>query len=163
MNPRQWKELVARLDAMEAMVDRVNKMSIHYLRACDDRILSEDWSDFRDAVVRHLGLDPEAAQMRGWGDDGHVDVRFHVPAEDLYGLLRGDCASSLPASPEPSELISLQEAAKRLRLDPKTVRRYVANGRLTGYRVGPRALRVRAAQVAALSRPVSSSDEGASA
>jgi excisionase family DNA binding protein len=37
---------------------------------------------------------------------------------------------------------SVAEAADYLGLSPKTLRRYIASGRLTAYRVGPRHLRV---------------------
>lgn len=51
-------------------------------------------------------------------------------------------------------LITLAHAADILSLDEKTIRRYVAAGRLIGYRVGPRAIRVDAAEVEALARPI---------
>ncbi|MGB8652245.1 MAG: helix-turn-helix domain-containing protein [Mycobacteriales bacterium] len=44
----------------------------------------------------------------------------------------------------------LQEAGERLRCSTKTVRRYVASGRLTAYRVGPTMLRVSARQLDAM-------------
>ena len=46
--------------------------------------------------------------------------------------------------------LTLQEAAERLRCSTKTVRRYVASGRLTAYRVGPTMLRVSAEQLDAM-------------
>ncbi|MEH6820909.1 MAG: helix-turn-helix domain-containing protein [Dietzia psychralcaliphila] len=42
-----------------------------------------------------------------------------------------------------SRLISLQEAGDYYGVSVKTVRRWIAAGRLEGYRVGPRLLRVR--------------------
>jgi len=51
-------------------------------------------------------------------------------------------------------LIGLQEAADRCGVCYKTIRRYIAQGRLDAVRVGPRALRVDAAAVEALKRPV---------
>lgn len=51
-------------------------------------------------------------------------------------------------------LIPLRQAAELLSLDEKTIRRYVADGRLTGYRIGARVLRVDAEQVAALAQPI---------
>lgn len=51
-------------------------------------------------------------------------------------------------------LISVTEAGNRLGFNEKTIRRYIAAGRLTGYRIGPRALRVDAAEVEALAQPV---------
>jgi excisionase family DNA binding protein len=46
--------------------------------------------------------------------------------------------------------LTLQEAAEQLRCSTKTVRRYVACGRLTAYRVGPTMLRVSAEQLDAM-------------
>lgn len=54
----------------------------------------------------------------------------------------------------PGTLITLSEGGQRLELSEKTLRRYVAAGLLTGYRVGPRDLRLDAAEVAALARPI---------
>ena len=52
------------------------------------------------------------------------------------------------------ELIGLQEAADRCGVHYRTMRRYVAAGRLNAVRVGPRLLKVNAADVDALLRPV---------
>ena len=38
--------------------------------------------------------------------------------------------------------VSIAEAAEYLGVSTKTIRRYIAAGRLTGYRTGPRLLRV---------------------
>lgn len=51
-------------------------------------------------------------------------------------------------------LLTLAQAADILSLDEKTLRRYVSTGRLTGYRVGPRAVRLDAAEVDALVQPI---------
>lgn len=42
-----------------------------------------------------------------------------------------------------SRLISLAEAATYYGVSTKTIRRWIADGRIEGYRVGPRLLRVR--------------------
>lgn len=52
------------------------------------------------------------------------------------------------------ELIGLQEAADQCDVSYRTVRRWVAEGRLNAVRVGPRLLKVDAAAVAALMQPV---------
>ena len=57
-------------------------------------------------------------------------------------------------APRPPRYASFEEAAEYLRVNPKTVRRYVASGRLTGYRVGERLLRVDLNEVDALLRPI---------
>ncbi len=44
-------------------------------------------------------------------------------------------------------LISLTEAADRLDVSTRTLRRYIAAGRLTGYRVGPRLIKIDPAEL----------------
>jgi excisionase family DNA binding protein len=39
-------------------------------------------------------------------------------------------------------LVSLSAAAEYADVDPRTVRRWIASGRLTAYRVGPRLIKV---------------------
>jgi excisionase family DNA binding protein len=55
---------------------------------------------------------------------------------------------------KPTQYITCREAAERLHVSPKSIRRRIAEGDLTGYRIGPKALRVDAAEVEALARPV---------
>lgn len=43
----------------------------------------------------------------------------------------------------PGKLVSLEEAAHYFSVHPKTIRRWIAAGRLEAYRVGPRLLRIR--------------------
>ncbi len=50
--------------------------------------------------------------------------------------------------------LTLQEAADRTGLGTRTIRRYVATGQVTGYRVGVKAVRVKTADVDALFRPI---------
>lgn len=52
------------------------------------------------------------------------------------------------------ELIGLQAAADRCDVSYRTIRRYIANGRLKAVRVGPRVLKVAADDVEQLLRPV---------
>lgn len=40
------------------------------------------------------------------------------------------------------KLVSVQVAAEHVAVSTKTIRRWIAEGRLPGYRLGPRALRV---------------------
>lgn len=55
---------------------------------------------------------------------------------------------------ELKHLIGIQEAADRLGVSYRTVRRWIAAGRLTAVRVGPRLLKVSAADLDALMQPV---------
>lgn len=48
----------------------------------------------------------------------------------------------------------LEKAAKTLGCSTKTVRRYISTGRLAGYRMGPRLLRVDMNEVEALLSPI---------
>ena len=51
-------------------------------------------------------------------------------------------------------LISVNAAATRLGLDPRTIRRYISDGVLPGYRVGSTLVRVDQDDVDALVRPI---------
>lgn len=57
-------------------------------------------------------------------------------------------SDNLPAHP------SIQQSAEWLGVDPKTVRRYIAAGRLNAKRVGPRLIRVERESLLALGTPV---------
>ncbi|WP_100522674.1 helix-turn-helix domain-containing protein [Mycobacteroides abscessus] len=53
-----------------------------------------------------------------------------------------------------SKLHSLQDAATSLGVCTKTIRRWIADGRLPAYRVGPRLIKVDLSDVNALQRPI---------
>ena len=59
-----------------------------------------------------------------------------------------------PKAEAGSAKASLAEVADALGCSTKTVRRYIADGRLTGYRMGPRLIRVDMAEVAAMLSPI---------
>lgn len=54
----------------------------------------------------------------------------------------------------PVEYISLAVAAQMIGITPATLRVYIAEGRIPGYRVGPKFTRVRLADVETLIRPI---------
>lgn len=58
----------------------------------------------------------------------------------------------------PKKLQSLAEAAKYANVHPRTLRRYIASGRLTAYRVGPRLIKVDLNELEAIFRPVGSAE-----
>jgi excisionase family DNA binding protein len=49
---------------------------------------------------------------------------------------------------------SIADAAAYADVSPRTIRRYIAAGRLTGYRVGPRLVKVDLADLDAIMRPI---------
>lgn len=58
-------------------------------------------------------------------------------------------------TPAPSRVwLTVPEAAARLALSERTIRTYISHGRLTAYRLGPKALRLDAAEVDAFGQPV---------
>jgi excisionase family DNA binding protein len=59
-----------------------------------------------------------------------------------------------PETPPSRRLVSLNKAADYLDTSPRTIRRAIAEGRLTGYRFGPRTLRVDLNEIDAVLRPI---------
>jgi len=51
-------------------------------------------------------------------------------------------------------LASIAEAAQFAGVTPKTIRNWMSAGRLTGYRMGPRLLRVDLAELEAMANPI---------
>ncbi len=58
------------------------------------------------------------------------------------------------------ELVTLQDAADHLDVSSKTIRRYIASGRLIAYRVGPRLLKIDLVEVDGLLHPIPTADGG---
>jgi excisionase family DNA binding protein len=58
------------------------------------------------------------------------------------------------------QLITIAEVAERFRVHPRTVRRRIAEGALTAYRVGPHLIRLDADEVDALLRPIPAAGAG---
>ena len=52
------------------------------------------------------------------------------------------------------KLIGLQESADRCNVDPRTIRRWIAAGRINAYRVGPRLIKVDVEELDKVLRPV---------
>lgn len=59
----------------------------------------------------------------------------------------------MSTTPAP-DWITLREAAERLQISEKSTRRWIAEGRLQAVRIGPRMIRVDAASIAALGKPL---------
>lgn len=58
------------------------------------------------------------------------------------------------ATPTTKRLVSVTEAAAYCACHPRTVRRRISCGDLTGYRMGPRLIRVDLDEVTAMLRPI---------
>lgn len=54
----------------------------------------------------------------------------------------------------PDSLISIDEAAARLDVSTKTIRRRISDGTLKAVRIGPRLIRIDAASLASAGRPL---------
>ncbi len=63
-------------------------------------------------------------------------------------------ARTTPVARPTRQLRDITAAADHLGVNPRTIRRYISEGRLTAYRVGGKLLRVDMAEVDALARPV---------
>lgn len=61
---------------------------------------------------------------------------------------------SAPQRTQSKRLATLAEAAEYLQISPRTIRRRIADGSLTGYRLGSRIIRVDLAEVDSLMRPI---------
>lgn len=58
------------------------------------------------------------------------------------------------AQPVHAKYLDIPQAAQVVGVDPRTIRNWIAAGRITGYRFGPKLLRVLEADVLALGQPV---------
>jgi len=58
-------------------------------------------------------------------------------------------------------LVKLTAAADRYDISPRTIRRHIAQGRIRGYRLGDRLIRVSLEDVEALARPIPTADADA--
>jgi len=69
---------------------------------------------------------------------------------------------ALTRPPAPARrLVSLLDAAEFAGVHPRTIRRRVADGTLTGYRMGPRLLRIDLNELDAMLRPIPAGDRNA--
>ncbi len=74
---------------------------------------------------------------------------------------RGRASSRATAAPRAGtgrvarrRLVSLAVAATHADVSTRTLRRYISHGRLTGYRVGPRLIKVDLNELDAMARPI---------
>ena len=85
---------------------------------------------------------------------GSVDV--HGPIDRLAGANRATRRASAKSKPteDAPRYVTLERAGVFLDTTPRTIRRAIAEGRITGYRFGKRMLRVDLNEVEAALRPV---------
>lgn len=67
----------------------------------------------------------------------------------------------MPKNRAPKRLSAIPAAADIYGVHPSTIRRYVSDGRITGYRFGPRMVRVDLDELDALLRPLATAERGA--
>ena len=67
----------------------------------------------------------------------------------------------MPANRAKQRLSSIPDAAEQYGVHHQTIRRYISAGRITGYRFGPRMLRVDLDELDALMRPLATAKRGA--
>ncbi|MET8428354.1 helix-turn-helix domain-containing protein [Nocardia sp. NPDC059091] len=71
-------------------------------------------------------------------------------------MTRSRSSLKVPIKPTPggAPLVTIQEAAKTVSVTERTVRNWISNGLLTGYRFGPKIIRVDREELLALATPV---------
>lgn len=79
-----------------------------------------------------------------------------LPSSSVHGPVRGRVmpASRKPTSTSSRRYLTLSDAAGWLSLDEKTLRRWISQGRLTAYRVGPKLIRLDADEIESMIRVV---------
>lgn len=60
----------------------------------------------------------------------------------------------MPKNNPGRRLVSIPEAAEYFDVNPKTVRRWIAKGRLSAYRLGPRLIKVDLEQLDGMLQPI---------
>ena len=104
------------------------------------------WSEVTSMTVRKYGARADAMAAEA------ASIRDEHPAYNVQGQRKGHHAP-LPISPDQT-FEDIASAARRLGVCTKSVRRYIADGRLTAYRVGPRLIRLNPNEVDRLMRLV---------
>ena len=100
-------------------------------------------------ITLALGHAPEAIfSCENWADQGNSGV-------SLIMEIRGEFPRSKSCTRGTSmTMIDVTEAAKRLGVSKLTIRHYINDGRLTGYRLGPKLIRLDADEVDSLAKPI---------
>lgn len=62
-------------------------------------------------------------------------------------------AATAPTAQPPTHFVTVPDGAARHGVHPQTIRRWIAEGRLTAYRLGPRLIRLDVRELDSLLRP----------
>jgi excisionase family DNA binding protein len=73
---------------------------------------------------------------------------------DTNGIRNGGAVMAPNAKKQPPRLVGIAEAAGHAGISPRTLRRYIADGLIPGYRVGPRLVKIDLADLGALVKPI---------
>lgn len=108
--------------------------------------------------MRAFLANPSGQLFAAWPGQWRTDLFLvdHTAMADALGIEQTEAAPTTRRRIT-SDLIGLHEAADRCGLHYRTIRRYIAEGRLNAVRVGPRLLKVNAADVDGLQQPVPAS------
>ncbi len=81
----------------------------------------------------------------------------------LSGWARSNAAQNTKITPPPGpaagSLVTMREAAELLKVSPVTIKRWLKQGRLRAYHVGPRAIRIKQEDLQALLTPTNVQDK----
>lgn len=107
--------------------------------------------DRRDACAQYLATFRKYRRFLMYSDP-EIE-RFSLMTRAGARLLPGG-TSSTDSAKGTRHLVGLSAAAAYADVSTRTLRRYIAQGRLTGYRVGPRLVKVDLTELDELARPI---------
>lgn len=81
----------------------------------------------------------------------------------MVRIARVPTFSGVLVSAQTKRYLAISEAATIFDVHHSTVRRWISQGRITGYRLGPRMLRVDLNEIESMLRPLATANRGASA
>lgn len=111
-------------------------------------------------VANILSLNPQT--VRNWIDAGdlpHVRLRpvgkgIRIAKSSIEGLLGADLAGSDVVADLRTQILTVEDVARMLKLDPQTVRNWIDAGTLKACRAGSRRVRVMLSAVEEIMLPV---------
>lgn len=94
-----------------------------------------------------------SARPRERGTDSAANPPLAGEEVAIAGRIIDMSRNETPFGDMPRQM-SIQQAAEFLGVDPKTIRRYIAQGRIRAFRVGPRLIRIERESLERLAQPV---------